>query len=88
MLVHNKLSELIFKWICFPQVINATLLKMVQKHNCQGGKKALCIDTYSMTQIWNRKTAILRVGTGCFFLLIDDLLYIVIVFLTVNCVLF
>ncbi|CAL8370222.1 unnamed protein product [Gadus morhua 'NCC'] len=33
---------------------------MVQKHNCQGGKKALCIDTYAMTQIWNRKTAILR----------------------------
>ena len=67
MRVHNKFSELIFKWICFPQVINATLLKMVQKHNCQGGKKALCIDTYSMTQIWNKKTAILRVGTGFFF---------------------
>ncbi|KAK0134806.1 hypothetical protein N1851_029482 [Merluccius polli] len=42
------------------EVINATLLRMVQKHNCQGGKKALCIDTYSMTQIWNGKTAILR----------------------------
>ncbi|CAL8398972.1 unnamed protein product [Arctogadus glacialis] len=34
---------------------------MVQKHNSQGGKKALAIDTYTMTNIWNVKTAILRV---------------------------
>ena len=68
-------------------MINATLLRMVPKHNSQGGKKALAIDTYTMTKIWNRKTAILRVGSGVF-LLIDDLLYIVVVPLTVNCVLF
>ena len=88
MLVHHKLTDFIFNWICFPQVINATLLRMVQKHNCQGGKKALCINTSAMTQIWNRKTAILRVGTGFYCFTVYDLLYIVVVFLTVNCVLF
>ena len=88
MLVHHKLTDFILKWIWFPQVNNATLLRMVQKHNSQEGKKALAIDTYTMTKFWNVKTAILRVGTGVFFLLIDDLLYIVVVSLTVNCVLF
>ncbi|CAL8237741.1 unnamed protein product [Boreogadus saida] len=42
------------------EVINATLIRMVQKHDSQGGKKALAIDTYTMTKIWNGKTAILR----------------------------
>ena len=53
----------------------------------KGAKRELAMDTYTMTKIWNGKNAILRVGSGVF-LLIDDLLYIVVVPLTVNCVLF
>ncbi len=48
------------------QVMNAYMYHLVQKYNKHSTKKAVCIDSYEMSNIWQYKRARVKVRTQLF----------------------
>lgn len=46
--------------------MNAYMYLLVQKYNKDSTKKAVCIDSYEMSDIWKHKKAKVRVSTTLF----------------------